>query len=90
MARPSPTPPRPRTRFLLSRGHRRRGALAVAICGLVVFAAAPQRWFPSGGNRELHWAAWQQVLGSSYVIFAALVRTVGCLRSVDTRYILDP
>jgi alpha-1,2-mannosyltransferase len=56
-----------------SRGRRRRGALAVAVCGLVVFAAAPQWWFPSGGNRELHWAAWQQVLGGSYVLLALTV-----------------
>ena len=77
------------TLALLSRGHRRRGALAVAICGLVVFAAAPQWWFPSGGNRELHWAAWQQVLGSSYVILAAVVLLRSAvLRSVDTRYIV--
>ena len=34
---------------------------------------SPQWWFPSGGNRELHWAAWEHVVGSSYVIFAAAV-----------------
>ncbi len=48
----------------------RRGALVAAGCGLAVFAAAPQWWFPSGSNRELRWAAWQQVAGSSYVILA--------------------
>ena len=36
--------------------------------GLAVFAAAPQCWFRSGGNRELRWAAWQRAAGSSYVI----------------------
>ena len=79
------------TLALLSRRHRRRGGLAAAVCGLVVFAAAPQWWFPSGGNRELHWAAWQQVLGSSYVILAAVVLVGSAmLRSVDTRYIVEP
>ena len=61
------------TLAVLSRRHRRRAALAAAAVGLAVFAAAPQWWFPSGGTAELRWAAWQQVLGSSYVILAAAV-----------------
>jgi len=64
---------------LLSFRHRRRGGLAVAAGGLILFTAAPQWWFPSGENRELHWAAWQQVLGSSYVIFAAAVLLLSAL-----------
>jgi alpha-1,2-mannosyltransferase len=52
---------------------RHRGGLAAAIAGLAVFAAAPQWWLPSGQNRETHWAAWQQVLGSSYVILAVVI-----------------
>ena len=51
----------------------RLGGLAIAAAGAVVFAVSPQWWFPSGGNRELHWAAWEQAVGSSYVIFAAAV-----------------
>jgi alpha-1,2-mannosyltransferase len=47
--------------------------LAIAAAGAVMFAVSPQWWFPSGGNRELHWAAWEQAVGSSYVIFAAVV-----------------
>jgi alpha-1,2-mannosyltransferase len=46
---------------------------AIAVAGAVMFAVSPQWWFPSGGNRELHWAAWEQAVGSSYVIFAAAV-----------------
>jgi alpha-1,2-mannosyltransferase len=61
------------TLALLSRRRRRRGRLIVAAGGLIVFAVAPQWWFPSGENRELHWAAWQQVYGSSYVILAAAI-----------------
>jgi hypothetical protein len=30
-------------------------------------------WFPTGGHRETHWAAWQQAIGGSYVILAAVV-----------------
>jgi alpha-1,2-mannosyltransferase len=51
----------------------RAGGLAEVAVGLAVFAAAPQWWFPSGGNRETHWAAWQQVVGSSYVILATVI-----------------
>ena len=53
-----------------------RLSLAIAAAGAVVFALSPQWWFPSGGNRELHWAAWEQLVGSSYVIFAAAVLLV--------------
>ncbi|HEY7259862.1 MAG TPA: glycosyltransferase 87 family protein [Trebonia sp.] len=56
---------------------RRPFTLAAVAAGLAVFAAAPQWWFPSGGNRELHWAAWQQVAGSSYVILAVVVLCAG-------------
>jgi alpha-1,2-mannosyltransferase len=60
---------------LASIGWRRRSRVAwiAAIAGFVIFASAPQTWFPSGGNKELHWAVWEQVVGSSYVIFAAIV-----------------
>jgi alpha-1,2-mannosyltransferase len=52
---------------------RRRLPLMTAVAGIAVFAAAPQWWFPAGHSRELGWAAWQQVVGSTYLIFAALV-----------------
>jgi hypothetical protein len=51
----------------------RRVCLAVAAAGAVMFAVSPQWWFPGGGNRELPWTAWEQAVGSSYVIFAAVV-----------------
>jgi alpha-1,2-mannosyltransferase len=53
--------------------NRHRGGLAAAAAGLVIFAAAPQWWFPSGENRETHWAAWQQILGDSYVSYAVVI-----------------
>ena len=50
-----------------------RLAVAAAACGLVLFAAAPQWWLGRFAGPELRWAVWQQVIGSSYVFFAALV-----------------
>jgi len=61
------------TLAVLSRRRRHRAGLATAAAGLVIFAAAPQWWFPFGDNRESHWAVWQQIIGSSYVIFAVVV-----------------
>ena len=52
---------------------RDRGGLVAAAIGVAIFAAAPQWWFPHGMNREAHWAAWQQVVGSSYVIYAVVI-----------------
>ena len=53
--------------------HRSRLPLAAAATGLAVFAAAPQLWFPHGRNAELRWTAWQQAVGSSYTLFAAII-----------------
>ena len=71
---------------LASVARRQRGGLTVALCGLAVFAAAPQWWFPSGGNRELHWAAWQQVLGSSYVLLALTVLALSASRRLAQQF----
>ena len=57
----------------LSRRYPARLPLVLAVCGLLVFGAAPQWWFPASAGRELRWAPWQQLVGSSYVLFAALV-----------------
>jgi alpha-1,2-mannosyltransferase len=53
--------------------NRSRLNLVIAGGGLVLFAAAPQRFLPRTHNRELHWALWQQIVGSPYVVFAVLV-----------------
>jgi alpha-1,2-mannosyltransferase len=59
---------------------------AIAVAGAVMFAVSPQWWFPSGGNRELHWTAWEQAVGSSYVIFAGVVLlAAACLSPPATR-----
>ncbi len=65
---------------------RHRGVLAGVAAGLAVLAAAPQWWFPTGGNRETHWAAWQQAIGSSYVILAAVILLLSaCPDAAGTR-----
>jgi alpha-1,2-mannosyltransferase len=48
-------------------------ARRLAVTGLVVFTVGPQCWLPRGGNRELDWAPWQQILGDSYVLCAVAV-----------------
>jgi alpha-1,2-mannosyltransferase len=57
----------------LGRRHRRRLAAAAAAGGLVLFALAPQWLLGRFAGPEPRWAAWQQAIGSSYVLFAALV-----------------
>jgi alpha-1,2-mannosyltransferase len=57
----------------LGRRHGHRLALAAAACGLILFATAPQWWLGRLAGSELRWTAWQQAIGSSYVLFAALV-----------------
>jgi alpha-1,2-mannosyltransferase len=57
----------------LARRHRHRLAAATAAGGFVLFVAAPQWWLGKFAGPALSWAPWQQVVGSSYVFFAALV-----------------
>ena len=57
----------------LARRYHSRLAATAAACGLVIFAAAPQWWFPHGAGRELRWAPWEQAAGSAYVLFAVVV-----------------
>ena len=57
----------------LGRRYHHRLAVAAAACGLVLFTAAPQWWLGRFAGPGLSWAPWQQVIGSSYVFFAALV-----------------
>jgi alpha-1,2-mannosyltransferase len=48
-------------------------ARRLAVAGVVLFALGPQCWLPQGGDRELSWAPWEQVLGDSYVLCAIAV-----------------
>ena len=55
------------------RQHRRLPVAAAAACGFVLFVTAPQWWLGKFAGPALSWAPWQQVIGSSYVLFAALI-----------------
>jgi alpha-1,2-mannosyltransferase len=56
------------------RRHSWRGGLAAAWAGLVLFEVSPMWLLPhSGSNGELSWAWWEQAIGDTYVIFAAVV-----------------
>jgi alpha-1,2-mannosyltransferase len=57
----------------LGRRHRNRLAMTFAAVGVVLFVTAPQWWIGKFAGPELRWAAWQQAIGSSYVLFAALL-----------------
>jgi alpha-1,2-mannosyltransferase len=57
----------------LGRRDRQRLALAAAVGGLVAFTAAPQWWLGKFAGPAVKWAPWQQAVGSSYVLFAAVV-----------------
>jgi alpha-1,2-mannosyltransferase len=70
----------------LSRRYRARLPLVLTVSAVLVFAAAPQWWFPSSVARELRWAPWEQVVGSSYVLLAALVLVLSaCARLTPPR-----
>jgi alpha-1,2-mannosyltransferase len=62
-----------------------RALLAAALAGVAVFAAGPQWWFPHWASREAHWAAWEQVIGGSYVILAAVILLVSACRNPVAR-----
>ena len=53
--------------------HHRRLAVAAAACGLVLFTAAPQWLLGKFAGPAPDWPPWQQAIGSSYVLFAALI-----------------
>jgi len=65
---------------LLSWRGRCPGGLALAGWGLACLAAAPQWSLPSGGDRELQWAGWEQAIGSSYVAWALAVLAASARR----------
>lgn len=52
-----------------------RGLRAFSRIAFVLFALGPQWLLPHGADRELRWALWEQLLGSSYVLFALALLT---------------
>jgi alpha-1,2-mannosyltransferase len=59
--------------------HRARGPLVATAAGIAIFAAGPQWWFPRNHLRELDWSAWQQIVGSAYVGFAAIILVIAAV-----------
>jgi alpha-1,2-mannosyltransferase len=61
-------------------------AIALTLSGLLLVYLGPQWWFPANNDRELHWAFWQQIIGSAYVYYGAvLLITATVLRYRPTR-----
>jgi len=59
--------------------HRAWGLLAATAAGIAIFAAGPQWWFPNGHARERDWSVWQQIVGSAYVGFAAIILVIAAI-----------
>ncbi|MCU1646457.1 MAG: Polyprenol-phosphate-mannose-dependent alpha-(1-2)-phosphatidylinositol mannoside [Nocardia sp.] len=53
----------------IARGRRSPAFLTAVGVALVMFAIGPQWLLPHDHDRELAWAWWQQIIGSSYVLF---------------------
>lgn len=65
---------------------KRSWPLLTTVCtGLVLFAVAPQFWFPHGRNVELSLAAWPKAISSSYVFFAVLILLLACCAPTGRR-----
>ncbi|HEX4221094.1 MAG TPA: glycosyltransferase 87 family protein [Pseudonocardiaceae bacterium] len=48
-------------------------AIALASVGVLLIYLGPQWWFPANQDRELQWAFWQQIIGSSYVYYGIVL-----------------
>lgn len=55
---------------------RPRAWLWLAGTGVFVFLSTPQWWFPTNKNAELQWTPVQQVVGSSYLVWAFIALLV--------------
>ncbi len=65
----------------------RRPLRILAGGAFALFALGPQWLLPHGENRELHWALWEQFLGSAYVWFAlAMLITAALPRRNTSRF----
>lgn len=60
---------------LLTAGYveRDRALVRLGFTGLVLAATSPQWWFPHAQDAERHWNPVEQVVGSSYVLYALVV-----------------
>jgi alpha-1,2-mannosyltransferase len=48
-------------------------AIALTLSGLLLVYLGPQWWFPANNDREMHWAIWQQIIGSAYVYYGIVL-----------------
>lgn len=58
--------------------YRSAGWAVVGVVIAAIFYVAPFRWMPNVWGVEMKWSLWEQVLGASYVIPAALTLGLGC------------
>ncbi|MRH92481.1 DUF2029 domain-containing protein [Nocardia sp. SYP-A9097] len=63
----------------IANGRRNRLFLSATGVAVVLFAIGPQWLLPHGSDRELTWAWWQQIIGSSYVLFTLALFIVAVL-----------
>ncbi len=49
---------------------------------IVMFYVGPHWLLPSGDDRELDWAWWQQIVGASYVVFTFAVLAIGAANAL--------
>lgn len=72
------------TADLMVRGRRGPRAIGLVTAAAVVFLIGPHWLLPHSRDRELEWAWWQQIIGSSYVLatFAVFVVAVFTYRPV--------
>jgi alpha-1,2-mannosyltransferase len=73
---------------VLAMRHSWRAGLAAVVAGLVNFAVSPSWLLPPGHDAGLRWAPWEQVAGSSYVIFAAGVLLLSAFVDYRVRPVL--
>lgn len=54
-------------------------AIALTLSGLLLVYLGPQWWFPANDEREMHWALWQQIVGSAYVYYGMVLLITAAL-----------
>ncbi|MFB7721224.1 glycosyltransferase 87 family protein [Nocardia sp. NPDC056100] len=63
----------------IASGQRNRWFLGATGFAVILFAIGPQWLLPHDHDRELTWAWWQQIIGSSYVLFTLALFIIAAL-----------